>query len=143
MAIDRIDWHSGGDFPEHLPEENGGTHIGMYLAWIIHNNLIGQLHRDDSKEALEKVLNKQMTGRDFLIEMCDEKFWDEDLNEEGAAFTKYYYESEINPNYLYDYTDILADEIESVYEAENSWENYEKLKPVLDKRYWDWKRQNG
>ena len=38
MAIDRMDWHYGGDYPEGLPTENGGTHIGFYLTWIIQNN---------------------------------------------------------------------------------------------------------
>lgn len=144
-AIDRIDWHTGGDFPENLPEVNGGTHIGMYLAWIIKNDLIGQLHLDDSVEALEKVKLKQITGRDFLVDMCDEKFWEEDLNEEGNNFTKHYYESESKENfksYITDYCEVLGQEVESLYEIENTWENYEKLEPILDKRYSEWKISN-
>jgi hypothetical protein len=39
--IDRADWHYGGGdlYPKELPPENGGTHIGMYLAWIIQRGL--------------------------------------------------------------------------------------------------------
>jgi hypothetical protein len=38
-SIDRADWHYGGDYPPDLPSENGGTHIDIYLAWIIHRRL--------------------------------------------------------------------------------------------------------
>lgn len=116
-SIDRMDWHYGGDFPKNLPKENGGTHIGMFLTWIIDNDLIGEMPREDSEEAMQKVLNRQMTGRDFLIEECDEKFWAEDLNEDGLAFTQHYYESDI---YIQDYSEILASDLDSIYEVENS-----------------------
>jgi hypothetical protein len=142
-AIDRMDWHYGGDFPENLPEINGGTHIGMYLTWIIQNDLIGQIHREDSIDYIKNVLSNKITGRDFLVDMCDEKFWEEDLNEEGLKFTQYYYESDSNEkfkNYMDDYCDVLGQNKESIYEIENTWENYNKLKPILDKRYSDWKR---
>lgn len=144
-SIDRIDWHSGGDFPENLPEVNGGTHIGMYLTWIIENNLIGQLHLDESLTAIQQVQSRQITGRDFLVDMCDEKFWDDDLSEEGLEFTLYYYQGESTENfknYIDDYCEVLGESVESLYEIENSWENYDKLKPILDKRYSDWKSRN-
>ena len=38
-SIDQADWHYAGDFPRELPPEAGGTHIGMYLAWIIQRDL--------------------------------------------------------------------------------------------------------
>ena len=47
MAHDRIDWHSGAaNFPSDLPDEAGGTHIGMYLAWAITRGLEGKFHRE-------------------------------------------------------------------------------------------------
>ncbi|WP_446430632.1 DUF7832 domain-containing protein [Proteus terrae] len=32
MEIDRIRWHAYGDFPDNLPPESGGIHIGFYLT---------------------------------------------------------------------------------------------------------------
>ncbi|MFT5823485.1 MAG: hypothetical protein ACI8ZM_004747 [Crocinitomix sp.] len=140
MAIDRIDWHSGGDFPDHLPAENGGTHIGFYLSWILNNDLQGELHRDseDSKNRVIKVLNRVYSGRDFLISDCDEKFWFEDLNERGKSFTEHYYQDERIPNYLNDYSEIFESDAKSIYELEDSWENYEKVKSLIDNRYVNW-----
>ena len=130
MGYDRMDVH----YNENLPAENGGTHIGMFLTWIIQNNLIGEFHLENSPDGLTKVHNKEWTGRDFLINECDGKFWEEDLNEEGNEFAEYYY---------YDFTSDYYKAFEvtdsSVYTVENSWENYEKIKPILDKRYLEWK----
>ncbi len=32
-----------GDFPEALPTESAATHIGMFIAWVIHSGLVGKL----------------------------------------------------------------------------------------------------
>jgi len=145
-SIDRVDWHSGGDFPDNLPEINGGTHIGMFLTWIINNNLIGKVHLEESSEAIQKVLSRQMTGRDFLVDQCDEKFWEDDLNEEGLAFTYYYYQSDSTntfKNYLDDYSEAIGQDVESLYEIEDSWENYDLLKPYIDRKYSEWKKSKS
>jgi len=143
-SIDRADWHYGGDYPKDLPIENGGTHIGMYLTWIINNDLIGQTHIENSKSEIEKVKKREKTGRDFLFSECDEKLWEEDFNEEGLKFTEFYYQSsdpeESYGQYLDDYLDEFDDiDCESLYEIPNTWENYDRLSKVLDKRYSKWK----
>ena len=139
-SIDRMDWHYGGDFPEGLPTENGGTHIGMYLAWVINNDLIGEMHLEDASESILAVKNRQITGRDFLIQECDEKFWNDDLNEEGLAFTNYYYSDDSGMKlYIQDYEQILSNEVESTYYVEDTWNNYDKIARVIDIRYKEWK----
>jgi hypothetical protein len=135
MSYDRVDWHYGNDYPDNLPPENGGTHIGMFLAWAINNGLVGLLHLQNSGISLEKVRKKQMTGREFLLEECDEKFWDEDLNEEGNAFAKSYYEPYV---YFSDYEKTF-DKYPTLYHVEDTWENYEKIAQVITSRYRKWK----
>ena len=39
MAFDKMDWHAV-TFTDSIPYENAGTHIGMYLAWLVNNDLI-------------------------------------------------------------------------------------------------------
>lgn len=139
MTYDRIDWHSGGkDFPKEIDTECGGTHIGMFLTWIIENDLIGELHKEDSQESLLKVKRREITGRDFLIKECDSKFWDEDLNEEGNEFAKYYYANQDYGQYILDYEGIF-NEYDNLYKVKDSWKNYDRLKPIINKRYNEWK----
>ncbi|MCT4580255.1 MAG: hypothetical protein N4A35_02470 [Flavobacteriales bacterium] len=134
-SIDRVDWHLNEDYPENLPEENSGTHIGMYLAWIINNDLISDFHKEESKEGVENVRSRSITGRAFLFDYCDGKFWEQELNRKGLDFTKYYYES---GGYFNDYTNLLASNFDSVFQVNNSWDNYEKLKLIIDKQYSKW-----
>lgn len=150
MAYDRIDWHSGGDYPEGLPEENGGIPIGMFLAWAFERGMAGEFHREDSAVALKRLKRREMTGLDYLIEECDGKLWEEDLNEQGNAFAVDYYEHQSAfaaqyGSYLSDYCDVFnryateqGFEYPSVYHVENTWANYDRLKPLLDERFAQW-----
>jgi len=141
MAYDRFDWHYGSDdYPSDLPSENGGTHIGIFLAWAIINNLEGEELQEDSKESLDAVRQMSMTGREFLIKECDEKFWDIDLNDEGNDFAKHYYETN---DYIDDYSNILDNNLPSLYHVKDNWDNYNKMSVVISERYNKWKiKQN-
>jgi len=134
---DRADWHYGGDYPSDLPPENGGTHIGMFLAWAIVRDLEGRLLRENSANALAAVKARRMTGREFFFSECDEKFWAECLNEAGAAFAAAYYEPE--DGYLHDYEMVLGSDLPSLYHVADTWENFDKISRLLDKRYQQWK----
>ena len=139
MAYDRADWHYGGDYPAELPPENGGTHIGMFLAWVILHELEGELHQENSAEALTAVRARTMTGREFLTRECDEKFWEEDLNAEANAFAHWYYEG--NALYLEDYERVLGDSVETLYHVADTWQNYDLLAVVIDERFAEWQQR--
>ena len=81
-----------------------------------------------------------MTGRDFLEKECDEKFWEDDLNQEGNDFARYYYESNM---YFADYESVLARDLPSFYHVDNSWDNYHKLAPVITKQFLMWKNSQA
>jgi hypothetical protein len=136
-----MDWHYGGQFPRGLDSLCGGTHIGMFLAWIILHNLIGEEHLTDSIEELVAVRERRMTGRDFLVQQCDEKFWDSDLNDEGLRFTRAYYvgEDKSLAGYSRDYERMLAFALPSAYHVQDTWENYDRLAPAIDSAYRHWK----
>ena len=137
MKYDDASWHYGGDFPKDLPPEAGATHIGMFLAWAILRDLVGELHREESAQSVEKVRERQMTGAQFLVQECDEKFTDEDLSEMGNAFARQYYEDD----YFNDYCDVF-DEVEEVYRLEDTWSNFDRLAPILDRRFQEWRQQH-
>jgi hypothetical protein len=141
VALDRWDWHAGGDFPPDVPPENGGTHIGMFLAWVILSGLEAEMHRRDAAEELRQVRERTMTGREFLFRVCDGKFWDSDLSPEGLAFARWYYSQPgggYGP-YLNDYVRALAGGLPSAYHVADSWENFDRLAPLIDAQYANWK----
>jgi hypothetical protein len=141
MKYDDASWHYGGDFPDDLPEEAAATHIGMFIAWAITNDLAGELHSADSQDSIQKVKNRSMTGREFLLRECDGKFTDEDLNEEGNLFAQHYYEGEDDHygKYLADYEETLSSGLPSMYHVDDAWDNFDKIEPSISKAYQEWK----
>ena len=136
-SIDRYDWHLNENFPSNLPKENSATHIGFFVHWIIENNLINDEHKNDLTDGLQNVLNRKITGRDFLFNFLDGKLWFSDLNNEGKLFSEYYY---LSNQYFDDYFKTLDNNQNSIFEYENSFSNYEKVKKAIDKNYSHWKK---
>lgn len=136
--IDRADWHYGGSYPKGLPPENAGTHIGIYLAWIIHRELGSKQFVKLGAETYQKVLRREATGRELLFAELDEKFFPQLLNSEGGAFTSAYYETN---DFLNDYDLVLGGELESLYHVQDTWENYDKMAARLDERLAVWRSE--
>ncbi|HTQ81512.1 MAG TPA: hypothetical protein VMM92_16050 [Thermoanaerobaculia bacterium] len=132
MHYDDAAWHYKGDFPAGLPPEHGATHIGMFLGWAILRDLVGDLHRQDPDAAfdLERVRDRHLRPRDFLLNWCDEKLTEADLNAEGNAFASAYYQE----HYLIDWATLFPEN----YRVDDSWENFDHLVELLDERYAAW-----
>jgi hypothetical protein len=140
MTYDDASWHYGGDFPEDLPEEAGGTHIGMFFAWAWLNGFAPKDfgHPKDAEliaEILAELQARAASPGKLFFQMADEKFSDKDMNVEGNAFAAEYY---AGSGYLSDFEAYLADGLPSIYHVPDTWETYDKLAPVLKMRldYW-------
>lgn len=145
MKYDDASWHYEGVFPPDLPPENGGTHIALFLAWAAENNLLSSLHTEDYKEELEGMKRRETGFRDYFFSVCDEKLTSDDLNELGNRFAADYYEN----GYFGDYMAIAEEgedegsEGDSVYRLEATWENYERIRPIVQGRFDEWRRHNS
>ncbi len=94
MTIDRIDWHEEfitHDISEEERLERAGAHIGYYLEWAYKKGFAPNNPETHAVTEYQKVANSEISGIQFLIENCDTKFWDVDLNEEGQKFTSFAY----------------------------------------------------
>jgi hypothetical protein len=138
MKYDDVSWHSGGDFPNDLVPEAGATHTGMFLAWAILAGLGGGFHHSEFPKHAEMLRRRSVAPGAFFLEYCDGKLTDEDLNAEGNAFAAHYYAFD-QTLFIKDYECIVGQGLTSLYHAADSWENFDLLKPLLDKRYEEWK----
>ncbi len=135
MKYEDVSWHSGAeDFPKDLPEQAGGTHAGMFLAWA----LLSGLGNPQFAEDVAALRARSTTPGRFLYEQQDGKFVDEQLNDEGNAFTAAYFEPE-KGGYLHDYAEVLSQELETAYHVADTWANFDRLKPMLDRRLGEWR----
>lgn len=135
---DDASWHYGGEFPADLPQEAGATHIGMFLAWALLNGLEGELHTDEFPDDLARLRSRGITPGQFVMTVCDGKFTDEDLNDEGNAFAEAYFGSE-SGGYFSDYDRVLAKGRLSVYHVPDTWAAFDTLAPVIQARYAAWR----
>ncbi|GGY78523.1 hypothetical protein GCM10011613_24000 [Cellvibrio zantedeschiae] len=140
MKYDDASWHFESDSFGDLPEINGYTHTGTFLAWAIIKGLAGELHTEEWPEEIQKLKSREITPAEFFRNNCDGKFTDEDLNDLGNKFVQLFYENQ----YFGVYADAAdpEDQFENIYEIPSSWETYEKVAPKLDHAFNLWKRQN-
>lgn len=136
--LDDMNWHLDGDeFRSDLPEENAATHIGFFVAWAINNELWGTSLHPDETLAIQRLRDRAISGRTFLIEYCDGKLFSGMLNKEGSSFALKYYPH----TYDRDYREALIVDSESEYLVEDSWDNYDLIAMVIDQRYGSHKKQ--
>lgn len=84
------------DFETDRPNEEGGTHIGLFLGWAIRRGLANP-ELSAFKGALEAGDTR---GRAVLFDRCDGKLLVSDLTEQGAAFAKDYYAQHYLRSYI-------------------------------------------
>jgi hypothetical protein len=140
MSYDRADFNYSTE-ADPLPEGHAATHIGMFLAWAVLNDLESEHHRERSKQHLDKLRRREITGRQFFAAACGERFSERDLNEEGNAFAESYYVDETGKRgaYFADYKKVLASALPSFWHVTDAWQNYDKIAAVIGRRYEDWK----
>lgn len=130
MTVDRIEWHDefvDDSISEDERYEIAGAHIGYYIEWAYKKGFAPNAEAPELNEQYQKLINSEVNGIQFLIENCDTKFWESDLNEEGQNFTVYAYDT-----YVENLRSILGHE---PYTEKYNKEDYQKVSNYLDKIY--------
>lgn len=152
---DDASWHYGSDFPEELPIKNGATHTGMFLNWCINNDFISEEFKEDHEEDIQSLKRREITGAEFIIDFMEGKFSEYDLNEAGNAFAQDYYKDDTDfgnrfSSFADDYVNLFDTkaeendyEYETFYHIEDTYENYDLMKQVIDYRFEEWKEYKG
>lgn len=138
-VYDKAKWHFGGDFPEDLDDFQGYVHTGMFLGWLIDNNLVSDEFKNDHAGEIEKFKQLKLTGSQIFERCCDGVLMVEDISELGNRFALPYFDFDTG-QFLDDYEKTLSENLPSLYYVADIWDNYLKLKQVLDKRFLDWKK---
>ena len=139
MIYDRADWHYLGDYPDDLPPQNGGTHIGIFFAWLVNRQMESESLSIEFSTELDAIPARSLTGREFVAGLRDGELASRDLSEGGNAFAHDYFNSE---RYFKDYADILVGPLASLYHVDDSWANYERMAAVIDDRYAVWQAEH-
>jgi hypothetical protein len=138
MVYDKAKWHSDGNFPKGLPYENGGTHIGMFLAWAIIHGMAGPDLIADAGDDLTVLQSRQITGRTLLFRHLDGVLSDEDLSKNGNMFAAHYYK-----RYMGEYDRLIRQRLPTAYHASDDWPTYDQVSAMIDKRYSEYCESGG
>jgi hypothetical protein len=113
----------------------------MFLGWILDHRLESDALAVNSAGLIASFRARSVTpGK--LFHALDGTLTDEDLSEEGNAFARDYFDFD-RGRYLADYEATVAKGLPSLYHVQDSWKNYEKMSPVIDRRYAEWKKRHS
>ena len=149
MAIDRFDWHYDDALkgycerekkdPKTLTETEteevcryASAHIGLFIDWLYAHDYFGA---ESDTESAQLVKEHKMTGTDYLMNCCDGKFWDVDVDERLHPFIEDFYN-----DYLGAFDEILEALDKDCYgfiEAESDYPAAEKVLDRLFEKYKD------
>jgi hypothetical protein len=128
VTYDRLDWHIDSDLEAGQPPENGFTHIGLYLGWLIRHDLHdGAFFPADHVDAVKAG---QMTGSD-LADDIDNKLVAPFMTAEGRAFSDACYGA-----YTAEFEAAFAGA--TPYSIADDEASRARIDPVLDGLYTGW-----
>ena len=123
-TFDAASWH------DEIPTNQAVTHIGMFVGWAITRDLIAGHYRVDPSSSwyIARILERERTAADFVVDFCRGRLTETDFSNEGCAFARLYY-----ARYLQDYARVF-EEYMSVYEVPDTWDNFDRMALILDRR---------
>ena len=72
-----------------------------------------------------------------MIQFCDSQFTNEDFTETGNSFFAHYYIDQ----YFNDFCKVFEGQFNTIYHVDDTWENADKMAPLLDKRFDEWRKR--
>jgi hypothetical protein len=137
-VYDKAKWHYGGDFPEDLEAFQGYIHTGLFLGWMIDNGLVSEQFKTDLSAEIDRFKQQRLTGPQLFQKCCGGVLMLDDLSATGNRFAMAYFEFNTG-QYLKDYEITLGKGLPTIYHVADNWENYNKLKHVIDSRFEEWR----
>jgi hypothetical protein len=117
-------------------EQQAFVPFGMLLGWFVDTDMVSDDFRSAAGKRLERLRRRSLTGPK-LYEWADGVLTDEMLGEVGNKFARHYV-GRGGARYLQDFRRALSIGEQSEFDVEDSWENYDKLKAIIDATFALW-----
>ena len=135
-VYDNADYHTSEPEDPRSKAEWGATHLGLFVAWAANHDLLSARLRTPAA-ALKARSTRPL---DWLSAYRDGCLAEADLTEAGNRFARQYYGTPADGpragegSYLQDFIATLKGGDDTAL-VEDSWENYDRLAPIIDRRY--------
>lgn len=109
--------------------ERAAVPIAMYLAWCVNLKLLDPAFEREHEGPVLRLRYREITPSEWFVGACGGRFERRMLSAEGMRFTDAYY-----PRYLADFRDVFGAD---VYSVADDWPHYDRLAPLLMRRFVD------
>jgi hypothetical protein len=138
-VFDKAKFHDNSVEQLGLGEEQSFVHTGLFFAWLVNNGLMSDFFIEETgRGEIEKLEDRKISPSTIYMN------WDgvligEMLSNKGFNFAMSYFDFD-KGRYLKDYEKVFNLTDENIFTVNDTWENYEKLKPTIDVAYENWKK---
>ncbi|GAD82527.1 hypothetical protein FEK33_19305 [Nocardia asteroides NBRC 15531] len=145
MTYDDCGWHSDTTSELGLDSAAGATHIGMFYAWAVANDLhsptvpVWGEPEPRPRPELAALRERSKTPGRYLLDHCCGELNVGDLNARGQAFAAAAYRPYLR---AYDCVPEVARH-ETTYHVPDTWETYDAVAALLDEAWAEWQLQGG
>jgi hypothetical protein len=137
LIYDQAKRHFLGNFPTVLPIEQAYVHIGMFMGWMLDNELYSEMFEDEEGHQLLRFQRREVSCS--LLSAMWDGYLDEQLfSQKGNDFLQYYYQT---GKYRQDYQKTLLQNLSSMHQVADTWENYEKIAEVISQKFKNWEKK--
>nr|WP_294939360.1 hypothetical protein [uncultured Flavobacterium sp.] len=67
-VYDKAKWHYDGEFPDGLDEFQGFVHTGMFLGWLIDNDLVSEEFKLDFDHEIQAFKSQRLIGAQISLQ---------------------------------------------------------------------------
>ena len=135
VVYDLAKTHLLGDFPDTLPIEKAYLHIGIFMGWVIKNEMYSKFFKEEASTEIYRF-NRREIECIILAEIWNGALSHELFNDEANLFTYYYYAGGV---FKRDYIEVLVKSLKTIYHVEDTWENFDDISKRISERFTEWK----
>ena len=137
-VFDKAKYHDNSIEQLGLDEEQTFVHTGLFFAWLVDKGLMSDFFIEETGSEIEKVKNRSISPSTIYMNW-DGVLLGEMLSNKGFNFALSYFDFD-RGTYMADYEKVFNVTGDQVFTVKNTWDNYDKIKPVIDAAYEKWNR---
>jgi hypothetical protein len=137
-VFDKAKYHDDSIKKLGLDEKQTFVHTGLFFAWMVKNGLMSRFFIEESGAEIEKLKQRKISPSAIYM-TWDGVLVGEMLSDKGFIFAMNYFDFD-KGQYIRDYEKVFNVTGNQVFTVKDSWDNYDKIKPIIDAAFEKWNK---
>jgi hypothetical protein len=137
-VFDKAKYHDNSVEQLGLSEQQSFVHTGLFFAWLVNNGLMSDFFIEETGGEIEKLKTRKISPSALYMHW-DGALIGELLNDNGFNFAMSYFDFD-KGTYMEDYEKTFNVTGDQVFTVKDTWDNYDKIKPMIDVAYKKWSK---